>query len=820
MRFLVLVGCVAYGVSIGVFDEGLTKAQALIFGLDAVLFGLFALHTHAHFKRDPRPDYLRRTIGLFADHAAALACLAVTGRDAGALAWLPLFIIQGVGIRFGVRWLFASQAIGVVSVGVICAVNPFFRDNATVGLGAVLSVLVLPLYFALLAKREARIKAALVEARLDAEAANEAKGRFVAMISHELRTPLTGISGLNELLRKQDLPDQTQQMLAEQHAATSLMLTMVNDVLDLSKIEDGRMQSQEVDFDPQELALSVLQALSFQAERKGLVVHIELDASLPAVVSGSPFYVSRILQNLLGNAIKFTLQGSITLRVKRSDDTSPNDGVSTFQFEVIDTGIGIPEAALPRIFDRFYQVDAAVTRRFGGTGLGTSLVKEFCDLLHGTVRLESRLGEGTRFLVCLPFKQAQEPSKASAFDVAGVAVAAWSEGIAEWPKVEAQLLTAGALVHRVDECQQLCAASEQRFDSRTVLLLGSLPPAGTVAAIAAMKLNAPACILLDDANPTERLWQGTSRRVVVGARSDVSINRALRLATLGAPFRHVAVLGPVETTPRRISSAQEALRVLIAEDTTTIQLVMRVTLENAGFAVTVVGDGAEALREAMSEQYDVVVLDWNMPKIDGIGVLRNLRNGPGPNALTPIVVATAAPSQKLIDEAFSAGAQAVLGKPFEGDELVHVLNGAVACGSKMAPAASVTGATATVDLSREVTRVLDVEALEGPSSIFRSVDPAELMSAFARDVEKNKALLRQAAATGDLALFRASIHALAGYAGSLGASRLQWMLASAPRDDAELRTHGPIAAAELCETIDVTSRALDEWLRVFICVAQ
>ena len=151
---------------------------------------------------------------------------------------------------------------------------------------------------------------------------------------------------------------------------------------------------------------------------------------------------------------------------------------------------------------------------------------------------------------------------------------------------------------------------------------------------------------------------------------------------------------------------------------------------------------------------------------------------------------------------------------------MHVLNGAVACGSKMAPAASVTGATATVDLSREVTRVLDVEALEGPSSIFRSVDPAELMSAFARDVEKNKALLRQAAATGDLALFRASIHALAGYAGSLGASRLQWMLASAPRDDAELRTHGPIAAAELCETIDVTSRALDEWLRVFICVAQ
>jgi two-component system chemotaxis response regulator CheY len=247
---------------------------------------------------------------------------------------------------------------------------------------------------------------------------------------------------------------------------------------------------------------------------------------------------------------------------------------------------------------------------------------------------------------------------------------------------------------------------------------------------------------------------------------------------------------------------------------------MRVTLENAGFAVTVAGDGAEALREAMSEQYDVVVLDWNMPKLDGIGVLRSLRNKPGPNSLTPIVIATAAPSQQLIDEALNAGAQAVLGKPFAGDELVNVLNGAVACGANISSAASDPGATVTVDSGLEVARVLDIEALEGPGSIFRTVDPAELMGAFTRDVEKNKALLKHAASTADLGLFRASIHSLAGYAGSLGATRLQWLLATAPRDDAELRARGLIAAAELCETIDATSRALDDWLRAFLCVAQ
>lgn len=819
MRFLVLAGCVAYGVSIGIFEDGLTRTQALIFGIGAVLFGLFALYTHAYFKRDPQPNFPRRTIGLFADHAAALACLAITGRDAGALAWLPLFIIQGVGIRFGVRWLFASQAIGVVSVGAIWAVNPFFRENATVGLGAILSVLVLPLYFALLANREARIKDALERARLDAEAANEAKGRFVAMISHELRTPLTGISGLNELLRKQGLPPNIQQMLAEQHAATSLMLTMVNDVLDLSKIEDGRMQLQEVDFDPQELALSVLRALSFQAERKGLAVHIELDASLPVALRGSPFHVSRILQNLLGNAIKFTSEGSITLRVKRGDDAPSGKGALNVQFEVIDTGIGIPEAALPKIFDRFYQVDAAVTRRFGGTGLGTSLVKEFCDSLQGSVRLESKLGEGTRCLVSLPFRRSQDAGRGAAIDVNGATVAAWTEGIAEWPKVEAQVREAGALVCHVNACHPITCVLEQDLDPPDVLLFASPPSATTLSAIAAMGLTDAACILLGDANQPELPCRQASSRVVTGARSDGFIARALQLATFGTSARQVGALAPTAKRRQSPASAQAALRVLIAEDTPTIQLVMRVTLESAGFSVTVTGDGAEALREAMSKHYDVVVLDWNMPKIDGIGVLRSLRSKPGPNSLTPIVIATAAPSQQLIDQAVDAGAHGVLGKPFEGDELVRALHDAVACRADVSSATS-SAATAIVDSAREIAPILDIEALEGPESIFRTVDPAELMIAFTRDIEKNKGLLKQAAATADLVLFRSSIHSLTGYAGTLGARRLQWLLATAPRDAAGLRANGSMAVVELGETMNATASALDAWSKAFVCVAQ
>ena len=816
MRFLVLVGCVSYGTSVGVFGESLSRTQSLIFGLDAVLFGLFSLHTHAHFMRNPEPDRLRRTVGLFADHAAALGCLAVTGRDAGALAWLPLFIIQGVGIRFGVRWLYASQAIGVASVGVICWVNPFFRDNFTIGLGTILSVLVLPLYFALLARREARIRAALQEARLDAEEANAAKSRFVAMISHELRTPLTGISGLNELLRQQDLPSQTHQMLTQQSAATSLMLTMVNDVLDLSKVEAGRMQLQEVDFDPQQLALTVLQALSFQARSKGLAVHVELDASLPVAVSGSPFHVSRILQNILGNAIKFTLEGSITLRVRSGGDTRSGDGVSNFLFEVIDTGIGIPAAALPKIFDRFYQVDAAITRRFGGTGLGTSLVKEFVDLLQGDVRLESRLGEGTRCSVSLPFKRASDAREAAAATFAGASVVVWSDDIAKWPSVESLLLAAGALISRPAEARQSLKSDADNVDPAAILLLSDTPSQGTVAAILAMELTDPAFVLVGDAVGPLRWFSEATSSFVVRARSGAAIPRAVQLAIPGAQSglqQRSLVKAPQGPIP-----ASTALRVLVAEDTPTIQLVMRVTLENAGFAVTVADDGTEALREAMSSPFDVVVLDWNMPGLDGVRVVRAIRSAAGPNALTPIVIATAAPSQQLIKEAEIAGAQSVLGKPFQGSDLVRELKAVVNTSLRPAVERAV-GPDLAVAPSRELIPLLDFVALEGPDSVFRAVDPEKLLGAFTRDVEKNKTLLLEAVAKVDVDLFRSSVHSMTGYAGTFGARQLQSLLANAPRDADEIVARGSTAVAELCETMEVTARVLREWSMAFVCAA-
>lgn len=816
MRFLVLVGCVAYGVWIGVFDGGLTRSQAIIFSLDAVLFGLFALYTHRFFKLNPKPDYSLRAIGLFADHGAALACLAVTGRDAGALAWLPLFIVQGVGIRFGVRWLYPSQAIGVASVGIICTVNPFFRENVTVGLGAILSVLVLPLYFALLAKREARVKAALQRARLDAEEANAAKGRFVAMISHELRTPLTGISGLNELLRQQDLPDYTRSLLTEQGAATALMLEMVNDVLDLSKVEEGAARLQEAEFDPQQLAHNVLHGLAFQARRKGLALYTELDASLPASLRGSPFHVSRILQNLLGNAIKFTQEGSITLRVKR-DDSCVDAGVVAVRFEVIDTGIGIPAESLPRIYERFYQVDAAITRRFGGTGLGTSLVKEFCDLLGGSVRIESELGEGTRCQVVLPLKLATGASGVAETSAGAIEINVCTDGIADWAPIRAQLVESGMSI------VEIAASTEARASAighTPIVLVGGYPSRRTRNALADMGLANPTYIALQDFD-SPRLFAVGSAGIAIRARADAaSICRAVELALLGSHFgRKLEPDRPGGEEPQQSDQASPAaLEVLLAEDSPAVQLVMRATLENAGFIVEAVNDGAEALNHALRQRYDVIVLDWNMPKLDGIEVLRRLRSTSSLNETVPVVIATAAPSDQLIEEATAAGAWSVVGKPFIGAEFVRTVKTAAQARALRPPLPVATSAKQQPD--EEITELLDLEALEAPDSVFRTGDHAKLIGAFTRDVQEKKVLLKEALQRNDLSLFRSCIHSQIGYAGVFGARRLEWLLAKAPRDEAGLKADGPRLVADLCESMSTTALALDEWSRSFLCSVQ
>ncbi len=241
--------------------------------------------------------------------------------------------------------------------------------------------------------------AELVTARDAAQAANQAKSAFLATMSHELRTPLNAVIGLSHLLQQMALPPRAQGFVGHIAQAGEQLLALVNDVLDLSRIEAGEMQLEHVAFDLASVLDTVHAIVEPQAVAKGLSLEFESAPGLAQDLSGDPLRLKQILLNLLGNAVKFTPAGSIKLHVLQQPAET---GRVVLRFDVIDTGIGIAPQAQARIFEAFTQADSSTTRRFGGTGLGLSIVQRLVDLMGGTLTVESRLGQGSTFSIELP----------------------------------------------------------------------------------------------------------------------------------------------------------------------------------------------------------------------------------------------------------------------------------------------------------------------------------------------------------------------------------------------------------------------------------
>jgi signal transduction histidine kinase len=235
------------------------------------------------------------------------------------------------------------------------------------------------------------------------EAASEAKSRFLAHMSHEIRTPLNAVIGLSQLLAHMELPDKARRFVGHINLAGEQLLALTNDVLDLARIESGELLLEEVPFELPALLEAVRATVQAQAAAKGLTLHFELAPQLPRELVGDPLRVRQVLINLMGNAVKFTPSGSVTLKVSPSPQ---HDGTRcSLHFDVLDTGIGIEPAQQSRIFEAFTQGDASTTRRFGGTGLGLSIVRRLVAMMDGQLELESAPGRGSRFSVALNLRR-------------------------------------------------------------------------------------------------------------------------------------------------------------------------------------------------------------------------------------------------------------------------------------------------------------------------------------------------------------------------------------------------------------------------------
>ena len=361
----------------------------------------------------PGVSHTRRVIGMMADYAMMGAAMHVLGESLAPVYVILMWVTIGNGLRFGERYLVAAILLASTSFLGVLLTTPYWQQNQMLGWGLLVGLSAIPAYLTSLLR-------ALTRATLEAKRANEAKSRFLANMSHEFRTPLNGIVGMSDLLTTTRLSKEQRECTEVIQTSARALLALVEDVLDISAIEAGKLKLNVEDFRLRELTRSVQVMLQPSATDKGLSFSVVVSERVPDELHGDVDHLRQILVNLLNNAIKFTDVGRVVLEVGLSPqpprEVSPAaDGAGIMlRFSVRDTGIGIPAAAQRRLFEAFEQVDSGKTRRHGGTGLGTTIAKGLAETMGGRLGFESEEGVGSHFWVELPYRLAENRGVAPA----------------------------------------------------------------------------------------------------------------------------------------------------------------------------------------------------------------------------------------------------------------------------------------------------------------------------------------------------------------------------------------------------------------------
>ena len=363
----------------------------------SVAFFLFSVGLVLRILAAPQASPARRVLGMIADNAVTSYCLIRLGEGAAVVLFVYLFITFGNGFRYGRAYLRACQVMAIAGFAVVLVLSPFWSNHLWIGSGLLLALVVLPPYVGMLTEW-------LKEARQRADEANKAKGRFLAVVSHEMRTPLNGVIAMADVLRETDLNESQREIVNTLGSSANLLLAQIEDVLDMAKIEAGRVQIERQPFDLGKLLTGTVKVVLPQARYKDLAVDTEISQHAMRWFYGDSHHLRQVLLNLLSNAVKFTERGQITLRAIVLS-SAPNE--ARVRFEVKDTGIGIPEDKQVTIFEPFSQADDSITRVYGGTGLGTTIARQLVTLMGGQIGVMSAVGVGSTFWFELPLPYAE-----------------------------------------------------------------------------------------------------------------------------------------------------------------------------------------------------------------------------------------------------------------------------------------------------------------------------------------------------------------------------------------------------------------------------
>jgi two-component system sensor histidine kinase/response regulator len=568
-------------------------------------------------------------------------------------------------------------------------------EEGTSSLGALIFILILfsmgvtrilhhEYWNLLLANQELKDNAAqLTRAKEDAEAATRAKSQFLATMSHELRTPMNGVIGMSDMLLDRPLPDDAREFAGIIRASAEQLLMVLNDILDYSKLEAEKLELESAPFAPEQTALQTMNMLAQHAQAKGLEMVLQPGPGLPALLQGDQIRIQQILLNLLTNAVKFTSRGAVSLSLDfvASRDEQDGDAPETpdhgaLVLKIRDTGPGISATEKERIFNPFTQADSSTTRKFGGTGLGLTIVLKLLEAMGGRLQLDSEVGRGSLFTVQIPLARADScPEPIDFEELIGDRQVCLRCGHDATRRAIEMVLGR----ERIPTCDlnRRGQEAEQEARGRIMILDGKLiknqgDEIQTISQLRQRVRENDTVILLEG-------WDGPTL-VPAGAANWVRLRKPFSSETMAAALSRSLSAAEAANSPGQTAGDQGQTPepghrplVLVVEDNPFNQKVINHQLTALGCLTEIAADGKEAVAAAATQDYAVIFMDCQMPVMDGFEATRKIRLLDGQRGRVPIVALTANALSGDSEACFDAGMDHFLGKPVKKDQIEELL---------------------------------------------------------------------------------------------------------------------------------------------------